>query len=132
VHSVDRPKLVAALAEGARQAGREVQVLVQVSLDGDPARGGAVAAEVPGLSEQVAASSGLRLAGLAAVAPLGADPHAAFGELAALSAELVLHHPGAVAISAGMSGDLEAAVSAGATHVRVGTALLGARRAPLR
>ncbi|MGB8650020.1 MAG: YggS family pyridoxal phosphate-dependent enzyme, partial [Mycobacteriales bacterium] len=74
----------------------------------------------------------LVLGGVMAVAPLGADPAPAFARLAALSAELTAVHPGATAISAGMSGDLEQAVAAGATLVRVGTAVLGHRTAALR
>jgi uncharacterized pyridoxal phosphate-containing UPF0001 family protein len=62
-----------------------------------------------------------------AVAPLGKDPRAAFARLAAVAADLRRDHPGAVALSAGMSQDLEQAVEAGATHVRVGTAVLGGR-----
>ena len=79
----------------------------------------------------MAAADGLRLGGLMAVAPLGWDPDRAFEQLAALSRRLVTDHPDATTISAGMSGDLEAAVRHGATHVRIGTSLLGMRN-PLR
>jgi pyridoxal phosphate enzyme (YggS family) len=130
VHSVDRPALVTALAKGAVRAGREVEVLVQVSLDGDPDRGGALPADVQALAEQAAAADGLRLAGVMAVAPLGADPAAAFGRLAEVYDAVRRQHPGATVLSAGMSGDLEQAVAAGANCLRVGTALLG-HRAPL-
>ncbi len=127
VHSVDRPALVDALSVGAQRAGRELDVLLQVSLDGDPARGGALPDDLPALAEQAAAAAGLRLAGLMAVAPRESDPAEAFGVLGRLSARLREQHPDAVAISAGMTGDLEQAIAAGATHVRVGTALLGNR-----
>lgn len=127
VHSVDRPALVAALAKGAVHAGREVEVLVQVSLDGDPDRGGAPPADVPALAEQAAAADGLRLAGVMAVAPLGADPAPAFARLAELYDAVRRQHPEATVLSAGMSGDLEQAVAAGANCLRVGTALLGHR-----
>jgi len=127
VHSVDRAELISALSAGALRAERDLDVLLQVSLDGDPARGGALLVDVPALAEQAAAAPGLRLAGVMAVAPLGADPAAAFAVLAQVSANLRGDHPKAVAMSAGMSGDLEQAVAAGATHVRVGTALLGHR-----
>jgi pyridoxal phosphate enzyme (YggS family) len=132
VHSVDRERLVAALGAGARAAGRTVDGLIQVSLDDDPARGGAGPDEVPALAELVATTPGLRLGGVMAVAPLGADPAAAFARLAEVAGRLRADHPGATTISAGMTGDLEQAVGAGATHLRVGTAVLGARRAPLR
>jgi len=125
VHSVDRLRLVDALADGARRAGRTLQVLVQVSLDDDPRRAGATSADVPALADAAAAAEGLHLAGVMAVAPLGAEPRVAFGRLAEVAAAVRADHPGAQMISAGMSGDLEAAVAAGATHVRVGTALFG-------
>jgi len=127
VHSVDRPELVAALSAGAVRADRRLDVLLQVSLDGDPARGGCSPAEVPALAEATATAAGLELAGVMAVAPLGSDPAAAFEQLAQVHEQLLAQHPTAVARSAGMSGDLEQAVACGATHVRVGTALLGAR-----
>lgn len=132
VQSVDRASLVEALAKGADRAGRVVDVLLQVSLDGDTARGGAVPSDVPALGELVAQAQSLRLQGVMAVAPLGADPAQAFATLAAVAADLRGQHPTADVVSAGMSSDLEAAIAAGATHVRIGTALLGPRRPPLR
>jgi len=132
VHSVDRIEVADALAHGAARAGRLVDVLVQASLDGDPARGGALPADIPGIAEACARAECLRLSGLMAVAPMDADPDAAFARLAEMAAALVADHPRADAISAGMSGDLEPAVRHGATHVRVGTALLGARSAFVR
>ncbi len=132
VHSVDRPALVDALSKGAQRAERVLEVLLQVSLDGDPERGGALPADLPALAEAAATADGLHLGGLMAVAPLGADPDRAFAELAELAERLRTEHPDAAAVSAGMSGDLEQAVRHGATHVRVGTALLGRRAAPIR
>jgi pyridoxal phosphate enzyme (YggS family) len=128
LHSVDRLSLVKALGRSARAVGRRVDCLVQVSLDGDPHRGGAVVADVPGLADAIAAEEGLRLRGLMAVAPLRMPPRAAFAVLPQLRERLVGDHPGAVLISAGMSADLEDAVAEGATHLRVGSAVLGARR----
>ena len=127
VHSVDRAKLAHALGRAAHESGRSLDVLVQVSLDGDPERGGAVEADVPGLADEVAATEGLRLRGLMAVPPLEADPRASYDRLVALAHDLRAGHPDADVVSAGMSGDLEAAVAAGATHLRVGTAVLGSR-----
>ena len=132
VESVDRATLVDALSAGALRAGREVDVLLQVSLDGDPARGGAVPAQLPALAAQAATATGLRLAGLMAVAPLGVDPAVSFADLTRIAVRLRVDHPGATVLSAGMSGDLEQAVAAGATHVRVGTAVLGHRTSYLR
>lgn len=132
VHSVDRPGLVRALSDGAVRAGRLVQALVQVSLDGAPGRGGAPVADVPRLADEVAAADGLRLAGLMAVAPLDQDPVAAFSRLAEVAGVVRRQHPDAQMLSAGMSSDLEAAVSAGANALRVGTALFGHRPPLLR
>jgi PLP dependent protein len=127
VHSVDRMRLIRALGTAARRAERAVQCLIEVSLDGDPARGGAVASEVPALAEALAAEPGLVLAGVMAVAPLGMAPPEAFGLLLDSAAVVRAVRPAATVISAGMSGDLEDAVAAGATHLRIGTALLGDR-----
>ena len=129
VHSVDRLRLVRALGTQARRAGRAVCCLVQVSLDGDPARGGVTAEEAPRIADAVAAEQGLVLGGVMAVAPLAKPPAAAFARLAEIAAVVRAEHPEAVMISAGMSGDMEEAIAAGATHVRVGTALLGGRPA---
>jgi PLP dependent protein len=82
---------------------------------------------VAGLAEQVAAADGLRLRGVMAVAPRDADPVPAFAKLAEIAAEVRLVDPRATWVSAGMSGDLEAAVESGATHVRIGSAVLGGR-----
>jgi PLP dependent protein len=132
VHSVDRLRLVTALGAAARKAGRPLRCLVQVSLDDEPGRGGAPADQVLAIADAVASQAGLELGGLMAVAPLAAEsvpggPLAAFGRLAEMAALVRAQHPEAVMISAGMSGDLEEAIAAGATHVRVGTALLGGR-----
>jgi PLP dependent protein len=127
VHSLDRLELVEALAAGVRRAGRDLDVLVQVSLDGDRTRGGAATADVESLADAAEATGLLRPAGVMAIAPLGTDPDAAFAELARVSERLRSHRPDAAVVSAGMSGDLEAAVRHGATHLRIGTALLGDR-----
>lgn len=160
VHSVDRPGLVAALgrAMAAQQDvdGRAaLECFIQVDLSrsggghpggaqggegqggalprgaGPGGRGGAAPSAVPALADAVAGTPGLSLAGVMAVAPLGADPSAAFALLAGISAALVRDHPGATGISAGMSGDLEQAIAAGATHLRVGSDILGPRPAVL-
>ena len=127
VHSVDRLRLVRALGRAARGAERVVECLVEVSLDGDPARGGAAAGDVPALAEALAAEEGLVLGGVMAIAPLSMEPADAFARLLASAAAVRAVRAGATVISAGMSGDLEAAVEAGATHLRIGTALLGDR-----
>ncbi|AWS42074.1 YggS family pyridoxal phosphate-dependent enzyme [Streptosporangium sp. 'caverna'] len=128
VHSVDRPRLVAALSQEALRVGREITCLVQVALDGDPARGGVPPQDVPALAEAVAGSGGIRLGGVMAVAPLGEEPSRAFARLREIAQVVRDAHPGADAISAGMSGDMSQAIANGATHLRVGTALLGRRK----
>jgi pyridoxal phosphate enzyme (YggS family) len=132
VHSVDRLRLIRSLGAAARQAGRVIQGLIEVSLDADPARGGALADQVPGLAEALAAEPGLVLAGVMAIAPLTMEPAEAFARLLDSAAVVRAVRPAATVISAGMSGDLEAAIAAGATHVRIGTALLGDREARVR
>jgi hypothetical protein len=127
VHSVDRTSLVTALGKAAHQAGRRVECLVQVSLDGDTARGGCLLEDLEEVATAVVAADGLALRGLMAVAPLGADPYRAFAALPGLRDRLLAVDPGAGLVSAGMSGDLEAAIACGATHLRVGSAVLGAR-----
>ena len=134
VHSVDRDRLARALDEAVlRRPGRgPLDVLLQVSLDGADDRGGVPPGGLPALADLVAGLAGLRLAGVMAVAPLGLDPRPAFDRLAALAGELRQAHPQATVVSAGMSGDLESAVAAGATHLRIGSALLGHRPPVLR
>jgi len=131
VHSVDRTPLAEVLGRAGEESGRPVDVLLQVDLGGPEGeagrRGGAPPAEVPGLADAVAGLPGLRLRGLMAVAPRGEEPRPAFDRLADLAARVRADHPGAIEISAGMSGDLEEAIAAGATIVRVGTALFGDR-----
>ncbi|WP_372727274.1 YggS family pyridoxal phosphate-dependent enzyme [Nocardioides sp.] len=129
VESLDRAKLVAALARGAQERGGPVEILLQVSLDPPEARGraGAKPDELARLAELVAAHESLSLRGLMAVAPPREEPIEAFERLASIRAEFLREHPSAGWLSAGMSGDLEQAISVGATHVRVGSAILGLR-----
>ena len=151
VHSVDRLRLVRALGPAARAAGRDVTCLVQVSLDpadaaggpgaGGPGastgagdaqeRGGVPPAMLAAVAAAIEAEQGLVLGGLMAVAPLFTDPTAAFAPLRQLSDVIRSVNPSATVVSAGMSGDLEAAIGNGATHLRIGTALLGDRALPV-
>ncbi|NMN94898.1 YggS family pyridoxal phosphate-dependent enzyme [Antrihabitans stalactiti] len=133
IHSVDSARLVAALGTAVErefdEGGRRdpLRVLLQVSLDADPDRGGVLPDDIPALAETVSGTAHLELRGLMAIPPLGADPAASFERLAQLHTELLRAHPAATELSAGMSGDLEIAVEYGSTCVRVGTALLGTR-----
>ena len=129
VHSVDREALVAALSKAVVTAGRRLTALVQVDLEprAGSGRGGAPLEQVEELAAAIAAAPGLLLGGVMAVAPPAEDPDPAFARLATVAASVQRAHPQATMISAGMSGDLEAALRHGATHLRVGTALLGDR-----
>lgn len=130
VHSLDRVELADRLNAGAEAAGRPgLEVFVQVSLDGDPKRGGVVVEQLAELAAAVVAQPLLRLRGVMSVLPIDMDPDDGFARLAEISSELRTRYPAADAISAGMSHDLEQAVRHGATHVRIGTALLGRRPA---
>lgn len=128
VHSLDRPELADALGRAATAAGRVLAVLVQVSLEAaTDGRGGVAPDGARALADHAAGVSGLRVAGVMAVAPRQGDPAAAFARLREVALDIRAGHPDAGVISAGMSGDLEAAIAHGATLVRVGTALLGTR-----
>jgi len=129
VESMDRAKLVGPLSRGAHARGRDLDVLLQVSLDppGAEHRSGADPADLGDLARRVDEAGMLRLRGLMAVAPLGEEPDEAFARLAEVRADFLREHPDATVLSAGMSGDLEAAIIHGATHVRVGSAVLGPR-----
>jgi pyridoxal phosphate enzyme (YggS family) len=132
VHAIDRDKVADALSAGAHEAERTIDVLLQVALDDDPGRGGAAPAEIPALAEHVTSLPALRLRGVMAVAPLGGDAREAFARLAGVAAEVRSVHSDATVMSAGMTGDLAEAIEAGATHVRIGTALLGVRSPRVR
>lgn len=141
VHSVDRLALADTLATAAAASERwsahaPLPVLLQVNLDPDAprgdqdssaARGGAHPADVLRLANEVMRHEILRVRGLMAVAPLGLDPDACFERLYRLSLELRVEYPAAEVISAGMTNDFPAAITHGATHVRVGTAIFGER-----
>ncbi|WP_369035410.1 MULTISPECIES: YggS family pyridoxal phosphate-dependent enzyme [Streptomyces] len=135
VQSVDRDRLVSGLSKEAVRTGREVGCLIQVALDAEESgrgeRGGVGPDGIGELADLVAGAEGLRLDGLMTVAPL-TGPYAgrelvAFERLMDLSTAMRRTHPAANMVSAGMSADLEQAVAAGATHVRVGSAVLGVR-----
>ncbi|MBT2377126.1 alanine racemase [Streptomyces sp. CB00316] len=135
VQSVDRLKLVTALSGAAVRAERELGCLIQVALDAESGergeRGGVAPDGIEELAAAVDAAEGLRLDGLMTVAPLAGPfagrQRAAFDRLMEFATRLRAGHPAATMVSAGMSADLEDAVAAGATHVRVGTAVLGVR-----
>jgi len=130
VHAVDRPGLVAALSRAAGERAVPLDCLVQVSLDpveASAGRGGAAPDAVEEVAAAIDGSDRLRLAGVMGVAPLGGDAAAAYRALLAVQRRLAATYPSATFVSGGMSGDFREAIAAGATHVRVGSAVLGER-----
>ena len=129
VHSLDRLSLVTALgsALAARERGTTVDGFIQVNLTDDAARGGVRPGDLDAFAESVLATDGIRLRGLMAVAPLDAEPRAAFEAVRLLGERLRTVAPEAAALSMGMSGDYREAVLEGATHLRIGTAITGNR-----
>ena len=123
IHSVDRESLVAALASDEST----VDCFVQVNLTDDPARGGVAPAELDRLVERVLDTPGIRLLGLMAVAPLGAEPRASFARVRELGEQTRRLAPEARFLSMGMSLDYADAIREGATHLRIGTAITGNR-----
>ncbi|GAA2188274.1 YggS family pyridoxal phosphate-dependent enzyme [Leucobacter alluvii] len=126
IHSIDRERLVDAIAD----MEREIEVFIQVNLTEDPARGGAAPAELERLAEHVLRAPALHLRGVMAVAPLEEPAPAAFERLAGYSERVRAVAPGATAISAGMTHDYREAIAAGATHLRIGSAITGKRPEP--
>mgnify|MGYP000007450667 CR=1 FL=1 len=124
IHSLDTARHSAKLDSVADGA---VDVFLQLSLDGDPARGGVIESELPALADAVLSSSHLQLKGLMSVPPVAADARTAFTEIAAIHRRFIARYPAATSLSAGMSGDFEIAVDCGATHIRVGSSILGSR-----
>ena len=123
IHSISSEKEILKFA----QSPRRHQVFLQVSLDGQEGRGGANPAELAKLADLVNESNNLELLGLMAVAPLGIDPEKAFADLAQINQGFAVEYPNSKFLSAGMSGDFEAAIKYGATHIRVGSSILGSR-----
>ena len=131
VESVDRVALVEPLARSARDRTKPLDVLIQVNLDvvPVPGRGGAASDDVDLLAAAIDRESSLRLRGVMGVAPLSGDAFGAFQRLGVIAEALRASHPEAGVLSAGMSGDLEEAIAAGSTQVRIGSAVLGRRTA---
>lgn len=127
IHSVDRRALAERISAHMRKVGGRQDVLLQVNVAGEQRKGGCPPAELPSLVEAVAGLEGIRATGLMTIPPLGDDPAPVFAELRALRTRLAETAGDLVELSMGMSGDLEAAVAQGATILRVGTAIFGAR-----
>ena len=127
IHSLDELRHIQALD---KVAIHRIGVFLQVSLDGAEGRGGALASDLSSLADAVLASVHLDLMGLMAVAPLDVPSDQAFEKLAAIHASFKSSYPQAIHLSAGMSNDFESAITHGATHIRVGSSILGSRPSP--
>jgi pyridoxal phosphate enzyme (YggS family) len=127
IHSLDRDSLLSELIKRTVDLEVPLEVFIQVNLTDDPERGGVEPAQLNAFADKVAACRTLNLAGLMAVAGLDVEPAKDFERVAALSEKLVLQHPRASGRSIGMSGDYVEALSFGATHLRIGTAITGNR-----
>lgn len=121
IHSVDRPSLVTALAKAMEKLGRRIPCFIQVNIGAEEQKGGCAVADLPALLAQMR-EAGLPLAGLMCVPPADIEAAPFFALLAKLAADHGLN-----GLSMGMSGDFETAITLGATHIRVGSALFGAR-----
>ena len=127
IHSVDRLSLVETLKVEIARSGKSPRVLIQINLNPElSGRGGATSADLLSLADTIVAN-GVFLGGVMSVVPIGMEPERAFAEIALMHTDLLRHHPTALWRSAGMSGDFESAIRAGATHVRIGSSILGSR-----
>jgi len=124
IHSLDSTEHALKLGQ---RAVRPIEVFLQLSLDGDPDRGGVVESELAALAEVVVAAPNLALVGLMCVPPVSAIPAEAFSEIYSVHQRFLSDFPNAQSLSTGMSGDFEVAIDHGATHIRVGSSILGSR-----
>jgi hypothetical protein len=128
VHSLDDLSHVGKFDRAVGEIpGKRLNVFIQISLDGDASRAGVGGDELLALGQALASSQNLDLVGLMVVPPVEAEPEKAFSEVAELAQQFRKEFPMARSLSAGMSGDYEIAISHGATHIRVGSQILGAR-----
>jgi len=124
IHSIDN---LGHLQKLDSVSEKDIDIFLQLSLDGDPDRGGVIESELAQLADAALAAEHLRLVGLMCVPPVKAEPRSAFTEIAAIHRRFIADYPRATSLSAGMSGDYEIAMDCGATHIRVGSSILGSR-----
>lgn len=124
IQTIDSLRYVELVSKASSKA---IEIFIQVSLDGEVHRGGALPQDLQSIAEAVVATKNLKLQGLMAVAPLGEEPDSAFERLAKIHQKFKASYPMAPYLSAGMSGDYLSAISHGATHIRIGSSILGSR-----
>ncbi|MFM8446649.1 MAG: YggS family pyridoxal phosphate-dependent enzyme [Candidatus Nanopelagicaceae bacterium] len=127
IQTIDTTRYVQLVSKAASECSRELEVFIQVSLDGSTHRGGALPEDINEIADEILATRNLKLQGLMAVAPLGEEPDRAFERLGLIHQSFKSGYPSAPYLSAGMSGDYLSAISHGATHIRVGSSILGSR-----
>ena len=127
IHSIDSPAHAEKLSRICTELGKDISVFLQLSLDGVPERGGVVAAEIFALAEKVSDLPNIKLAGLMCVPPVSFEHQRAFSDIADIHQRFIATFPKALLLSAGMSSDFEVAIAHGATHLRVGSQILGSR-----
>ena len=127
IHSIDSSDHIAKLSRICSERDRKISIFLQLSLDGAPDRGGVRAEQLTQLAEQVASDTNLHLAGLMCVPPVEYEFDRAFSEIADVHETFKKGFPDAAGLSAGMSSDFEVAIAYGATHLRVGSEILGSR-----
>jgi len=127
IHSIDSPAHAEKLSRICTELGKDISIFLQLSLDGVPERGGVVAAEIFALAEKVSDLPSIKLAGLMCVPPVSFEHQRAFSDIADIHQRFIATFPKALFLSAGMSSDFEVAIAHGATHLRVGSQILGSR-----
>jgi pyridoxal phosphate enzyme (YggS family) len=127
VHSIDSPAHAEKLSRICTELGKDISIFLQLSLDGVPERGGVVAAEIFALAEKVSDLPSIKLVGLMCVPPVSFEHQRAFSDIADIHQRFIATFPKALFLSAGMSSDFEVAIAHGATHLRVGSQILGSR-----
>jgi len=127
VHSLDQISHVEKLDRICQEIEKRISVFIQLSLDGAPDRGGVIEENLKQLAEKVATSKALQFLGLMCVPPVDYEHQRAFAEIAQIHQRFTANYPQAKSLSAGMSADFEVAIAHGATHLRIGSEILGSR-----
>ena len=127
IHSLDSADHLEKLSRIATELGREISIFLQLSLDGVPDRGGVIKSELVALADSVANLPQIKLVGLMCVPPVEYEHERAFSEIAEIHQGFLTNYPAATFLSAGMSSDYQIAISHGATHLRIGSQILGSR-----